>query len=145
MTDPDIPGPIDFLLVEYPGDRLDDASSAALFELIEQGTVRLFDLAVVRKGTDGSWTNVDFDGDNPTLAGFAAFAGARSGLLSPEDIQQAGAAMDPGTIAILVVFENTWAIPFVAAAHAAGGQVIASQRITAQELIDALDAAEASD
>jgi Family of unknown function (DUF6325) len=145
MTDPDIPGPIDFLLVEYPGDRLDDASSAALFELIEQGTVRLFDLAVVRKGTDGSWTNVDFDGDTSALGGFAAFAGARSGLLSPEDIEQAGAAMDPGTTAILVVFENTWAIPFVAAAHAAGGQVIASQRITAQELLDALDAAEASD
>lgn len=146
MPDPDIPGPIDFLLVEYPGDRLDDASSAALFELIEQGVVRLFDLAVVRKDATGSWSTVDFDGGNSeVLGGFSAFAGARSGLLSAEDIAQAGEALDPGTVAVLVVYENAWAIPFVAASHAAGGQVIASQRITAQELLDALDATEASD
>ena len=71
------------------------------------------------------------------------FAGARSGLIGHDDVQQAGDAMTPGTTAALLVFENAWAAPFVAAARKNGGEVIASMRIPAQDVMDALDALDA--
>jgi hypothetical protein len=79
------------------------------------------------------------------VGGLVSFAGATSGLLTDDDIAQAADAMEPGTIGALIVYENAWAAGFVEAAHREGGQLIASQRISAQDLIDALDAADAAD
>ena len=76
--------------------------------------------------------------------GFAAFAGATSGLLDDDDIAEAASVLEPGTSAVLLVYENAWASPFVTAAHAAGGRLVASERIPAQTLLDVLDAVEAS-
>ena len=140
-TTTDALGPIDFLLMEFPNERTDGAAAAALADLIEAGTIRLLDLVIARKEVDGTVEVIDIDGLGD-VSSFVQFAGARSGLIGHDDVQQAGDAMTPGTTAALLVFENAWAAPFVAAARKNGGEVVASMRIPASDVIDALDALE---
>lgn len=136
-------GPIDFLLLEFPGDRVTGAAADALMDLVDLGIVRVYDLVIVRKDDDGTFSGVDVsDLSAAHVGGFTAFAGPRSGLLDDDDLRQAADALKPGTIAALIVYENTWAIPFVAATRDAGGQVVAGARIPAQDVMDALDALE---
>lgn len=143
MSDSVTHGPIDFVLIEFAGDRLTGRTADALMDLVDRGIVRVYDLLVVRKDNDGSFTGIDItDLSADHVGGFTAFAGARSGLLGDDDLRQAADAMQPGTVAALIVYENSWAIPFVAAALDAGGQLIASARIPAQDVMDALDAVE---
>lgn len=137
-------GPVDFVLIEFAGDRPIGPAADALMDLVDHGIVRIYDLLAIRKDNDGSFTGIDVtDLSADHVGGFTAFAGARSGLLGDDDLRQAADAMQPGTVAALIVYENAWAIPFVAAARDAGGQLIASARIPAQDVMDALDAVEA--
>lgn len=141
MTDRAMHGPVDFVLIEFAGDRLTGGAADALMDLVDRGIVRVYDLLVIRKDSDGSFSGIDIsDLSADRVGGFTAFAGARSGLLGDDDLRQAADAMEPGTVAALIVYENSWAIPFVAAALDAGGQLIASARIPAQDVMDALDA-----
>ncbi len=140
-TTNDAHGPIDFLLIEFPNERTDGSAAQALLDLIEAGTIRLLDLVVARKEEDGTVEVIDVDAAGDVTA-FVQFSGARSGLLGEDDVQEAGSAMAPGTTAALIVFENAWAAPFVAAARNNGGEVIASMRIPASDVMDALDALE---
>jgi hypothetical protein len=143
MSDSVTHGPIDFVLMEFAGDRLTGGAADALMDLVDRGIVRVYDLLVIRKDSDGSFSGIDIsDLSADRVGGFTAFAGARSGLLGDDDLRQAADAMAPGTVAALIVYENSWAIPFVAAARDAGGQLIASARIPAQDVMDALDAVE---
>jgi hypothetical protein len=139
-------GPIDFVVIEFPGDKFTGEIGAALLDLVDNGTVRIYDLLIVRKEADGTFSGVelaDFGADD--VGGLTVFAGARSGLLGDEDAAAAADALEPGTTAALIVYENTWAIPFVAAARRAGGEMVATARIPAQDVMDALDALESAD
>jgi len=140
----DVHGPIDFVLVEFPGDRSLKASADALAAIIDSGVVRLYDILAIRKESDGSFSGLDIADLGEAGVAYATFAGARSGLLGDDDIAEAADAMEPGTVAVLLVYENTWARPFVAAAMEAGGQMIASQRLPAQDVMAALDAMESA-
>lgn len=144
MTD-NAMGPIDFVLIEFPDQEPSGEAAAALADLVDAGTIRLYDVLAVRKAADGSVSGFEISdlGDGDT--GFAVFAGARSGLLGDDDVAEAAAAMEPGTIAVLLIYENAWAAPFVAAARRAGGEMVASARIPAQDILDALDALEAGE
>jgi hypothetical protein len=146
VTDDALPGPIDFVLIEFPTGASTTATARALSDLLDAGTVRLYDIALLRKTSDGRSERVDLgtalDGAG---SGFDAFAGAQSGLFDDEDIRKSADVLEPGTTAVLAAFENAWASPFVTAAHAAGGQVVASERIPAQMLIEALEAVESTD
>ncbi|HSK90607.1 MAG TPA: DUF6325 family protein [Euzebyales bacterium] len=145
MSDTDVHGPIDFVLVEFVGERLTGSVADALMDLVDRGIVRVYDLQVICKDSDGSSFGIDVsDLSADQIGGFTTFAGARSGLLGDDDLRQAADAMRPGTVAALIVYENSWAIPFVAAARDAGGELIASARIPAQDVMDALDAVEAT-
>lgn len=107
--------------------------------LVDLGVIALYDLVAIRKEADGTFSGIALD----ELGGaFAAFVGARSGLLGDDDLAQAADALEPGTAAALIVFENTWAVPFVDAALRAGGQVVATARIPAEDVVAALDALE---
>lgn len=144
MTDETVTGPIDFVLLEFPADADTSSAARAIEELVVQDIVRIFDIMVIRKQLDGSVTQVDLteiavDG----AVGFLAFAGASSGLLGDDDLTEAAAALEPGTAAALIVFENTWARGFIRAALDAGGQVVASARIPADDVMAALDALDA--
>jgi hypothetical protein len=133
-------GPIDFVLIEFPGDQLTGEAAPALMDLVERGVIRLFDLLVISKGEDGSVEGVELTDPMHEGAGFSYFAGARSGMLGDDDVRAAAEAMTPGTVAALIVYENTWAVPFVSAVRNSGGELIASQRIPASDVMAALDA-----
>jgi len=143
MTTGDVHGPIDFILIEFSADRLTGGAAEALLELVDKGIVALYDVLVVGKADDGSAYALDLAEDVDQLGGFADLAGHRSGLLTDEEMHEAAAAMEPGTLAVLIVYENTWAVPFVAAAMEAGGELIAGARIPAPAVMEALDALEA--
>ena len=145
MSDADhVTGPIDFLLLEFDPDKMTGEAAEALLSLVDQGIVRIYDLLVVRKDADGSVTVVEISNlSKDDLGGFAAFAGARSGLIGDDDVEEAGGVMEAGTAAALIVYENAWAVPFVAAALKADAHVIASMRLGAEAVNEALDQLEA--
>ena len=143
VTTPDeVSGPIDFLLIEFPTDRLTGRAAVALGDLIESGTIHLYDLVVVSKDPDGSVAALELSDDG---SGFAEFAGARSGLLGDDDVAEAAEAIagrDRGRRSSSS--RTPGRAPFVAAARDSGGEVIASGRIPAGDIMDALDALEAA-
>jgi uncharacterized membrane protein len=145
MTTADVHGPIDFVLIEFSGDRLTGEAAQALLDLVDKGIVTLYDVLVVGKDDDGSLYALDLADSVDQVGGFADLAWVRSGLLTEDDMREAASTMRPGTLAVLIVYENTWAVPFVAAARNSGGEMIASARIPAQDVMDALDALEATE
>ena len=140
VDDETLVAPIDFVLLEFSADRLTGDAAPALMDLVDRGVIRLFDLLIIRKAEDGAVDIVEFSDPLSERGGFSTFAGASSGILDQEDIRQATEAMSPGTVAALIVYENTWAARFVAAVRASGGELIASARIPATDLIEALNA-----
>jgi len=146
MADSEVYGPIDVVVLEFPStDRMRGDAAAALFDLVDRGIVAIYDLLVVKKEEDGSFSGVNLsDVSRDDLGGFVAFAGARSGLIGDDDLADAAALMTPGSVAALIVYENTWARPFVAATLAAGGELVASTRISATDVMATLDELDAS-
>ncbi|MFF2029538.1 DUF6325 family protein [Arthrobacter sp. NPDC058192] len=138
-------GPVDFVLLEFPVEGLTGRASEEMVKLIEQGVIRLFDLLVVMKNQDGTVEVLELTDPTGPAAAFSYFDGARSGLLDDDDIAEASAAVQPGTVAALIVYENIWAAPFVAAVRDSGGELIASTRIPAPDVMEALEALEAQD
>jgi hypothetical protein len=132
-------GPIDYLLVEWRGRQPTGEAMPHLIDLVDRGLIRILDLAFIAKAEDGSVAALEISelGDEA-----AAFEGASSGLLDEDDIGEAAGALEPGTSAALLVFENRWAAPFAAAVRNSGGQLVASGRIPIQAVLAALDAAE---
>lgn len=143
MATADRHGPIDFLLIEFHGDRLTGKAAEALMDLVDQKIITLYDVLVVGRADDGSVYTLDLAEDMAEVGGFGGLAWVRSGLLSDEEMHEAAGTMEPGTLAVLIVYENTWAVPFVGAAMDSGGELIAGARIPAQDVMDALDALEA--
>ena len=144
MTDIDV-GPIDFLAVEIPQGTMKGEGFAALLDLVNQGTIRILDLRAVLVGEDGSLTGLslgDFDGDG-TLD-LAVFEGVESDLLDEEDLAQAADLLEPGNAAAVLVYENTWAGPFVSAMRRAGAEVVASMRVPADVVVARLEELEAA-
>ena len=139
-------GPIDYVVLEWQG-QLPDASEVQplLLELVDRGIVRILDIALVTKAADGSVAAVDVGELEQVAAAFAAFEGASSGLLGYDDLQEAAAALEPGTSAAVLVWENRWAAPVAAALRRSGGQLVASGRIPVQAVLAALDAVEAAE
>ncbi len=135
-------GPIDYLLVEWTGRQPTGEAVPHLIDLVDRGLIRILDFAFIAKAEDGSVAAVEISDLGGEVEEFAAFEGASSGLLSDEDIEEAGSALENGTSAALLVFENRWAAPFAAAVRRSGGQLVASGRIPIQAVLAALDAAE---
>jgi uncharacterized membrane protein len=137
-------GPIDYVLVEWPGRQPTGEAMPHLIDLVDRGLIRILDLAFVTKDEDGSIAGLEIADLGDAGAEFGVFAGASSGLLSDDDLAEAGGALEPGMSAALLVYENSWAAPFAAAVRRSGGQLVASGRIPVQDVLAALDAAEAS-
>jgi hypothetical protein len=138
-------GPIDWILVEFSGQPT-GAVAPHLLDLVERGLIRVLDLVVVAKDDAGEITIMelaDIDGDGEL--DLAVFAGVRTGILGEDDVAQAADAMESGTYAALLLYENRWAAPFVSAVRQAGGQLVAGGRIPVQDIIDALDDLESAD
>lgn len=139
-------GPVDYLAVEFPGARMTGEGLQALLDLVEGGIIRILDLRVAKVEENGEITAVeitDLDGDG-TLD-LAVFSGATSGLLGDDDVEASAGLIEPGNAVAILLYENTWAGPFVAALRHAGAEVIASGRIPAAEVIATLEALEAEE
>lgn len=137
-------GPIDYLLVEWPGRQPNGEVAPHLVDLVDRGLIRILDLSFVAKDEDGTVAGLELSDLGDGAAELAVFEGASSGLLSDDDLSEAAAALEPGTSAAILVFENTWAAPFAAAVRRSGGQLVASGRIPVDDVLAALDAAEAN-
>jgi len=135
-------GPIDFILVEWPGKQPTGEAAPYLVDLVERGIIRVLDLAFITKAEDGSVVGMDIKDVGEQVEEMKVFEGASSGVLGDEDIEKAAAALEPGTSAALLVYENRWAGPFASAVRRSGGQLVASGRIPVQAVLAALDAAE---
>jgi hypothetical protein len=139
-------GPIDYLVVEFPGSRMTGKGLPLLVDLVDRGIIRIIDLVFVKKELDGSVRGVAIaDLDRDGRLDLAVFEGASSGLLGQDDLDEAGGALQPGSSAGILVYENRWAAPLAREIRRGGGQLVASGRIPVQALLAALDAAEASD
>jgi Family of unknown function (DUF6325) len=136
-------GPIDYVLIEWPGRQPTGEAAPYLVDLVERGIIRILDLAFITKAEDGSVAGLEISEVGEQVEEMKVFEGASSGLISDEDAAEAAEALEPGTSAALLVYENSWAGPFAAAVRRSGGQLVATGRIPVQGLIAALDAAEA--
>jgi hypothetical protein len=137
-------GPIDYVLIEWRGRQPNGEAMPHLIDLVDRGLIRILDVAFIAKGEDGSVAGIELADLGDGAAELSVFEGASSGLISDEDIGEAAGALEPGTSAALLIFENTWAAPFVAAVRRSGGELVASGRIPAEDVLAALDAAEAN-
>jgi uncharacterized membrane protein len=139
-------GPIDYFVVEFPGNKMTGEGLPLLIDLVDRGIIRILDLVFVKRELDGSvkaFNISDFDGDG-TLD-LAVFEGAASGLLGDDDIDDATSIIEPGNSAGILVIENVWAAPFAAALRRGGAQLVASGRIPVQAILASLEAAEAAE
>ena len=139
-------GPIDIVVIGYSADApMTGEAVPILLDLVDRGIVRVLDVLFITKEQDGTFSGFaarDLDPDR--LGDLALFEGASTGLLGDEDVASAAASIEPGTSAVLLVYENRWAAPFAAAVRRNGGRLLATERIPTQEFIAALEAAEAA-
>ena len=150
MTEQDVTeqavGPIDYLALELPAARMKGEGFAALVDLVDRGIIRILDLRVVKREADGTFTAMAItDLDHDGTLDLAIFEGIESGMLDDDDLRQAAELIEPGKVVALLLYENTWAAPFVAAMRRAGAELIASGRIPADEVESILDALEAEE
>lgn len=139
-------GPIDYLALELPARRMKGEGLAALVDLVDRGIIRVLDLRAVTREADGTFTAVAItDLDHDGTLDLAIFEGIESGLLDDDDLRQAAELIEPGKVVVLLLYENTWAAPFVAAMRRAGAELIASGRIPADEVEAMLDELEAEE
>ncbi len=137
-------GPIDVVVIGYPpGAPMTGEAIPIFLDLVDRGIIRVLDALFVRKETDGTFSGFDLANlDESTAGDLTAFAGASTGLLDDEDVELAASEIEPGSAALMIVYENKWAAPFVAAVRRNGGVLIANERIGVQDLVGALDQAE---
>ena len=145
MDTTDDMGPIDYLIVEFPRGDMGGEGIPLLLDLVDRGIIRILDLSFVRKEADGSLVTLAIaDLGHEGSVDLAVFEGVSSGLLSGEDIDEAGAVLAPGSAAGILVYENLWAAPMASALRRSGAQLIAGGRIPMEELVEALETAESS-
>jgi hypothetical protein len=141
MTSPiDELGPVDYLVVEFPGSNFNGEILPELAALVDSGTVRGLDLVLIKKQEDGTFEGFEFDDiESGSLGELRELERELADLLSEDDIVAVADALEPGSTAALLVYENSWAAPFAAAVRRSGGQLVANGRIPVQALIGALE------
>lgn len=140
----DAMGPVSYLVVEFPGNRMTGEGLVELVDLVDRGLIRVLDLAFVMREDDGSVHAIDItDIDGDGELDVAIFEGAGSGLLDENDHAAASEAIAPGSSAGILLFENRWATRFVSALRGSGAEVVAAGYIGADDLLESLEAAEA--
>jgi Family of unknown function (DUF6325) len=132
-------GPVDYIVLEWPGRQPKGDVAPLIIDAVDRGLIRILDIALMVKGDDGSVAAIDL-GELDEDTGFSAFSGASSGLLAQEDLEEAATALEPGTSAAILMWENRWAAPIAVAIRKSGGQLVASGRIPVQGILAALEA-----
>ena len=139
-------GPVDWIVVEFPGSRFNGEIAPALRDLVDRGVVRVLDLLVLKKDSDGTLEAFELsDLDTSEIGELRGYESQLAMLLSEDDVTAVAAAIEPGSSAAVLVWENTWAAPFASAVRHSGGQLVASGRIQIQALLAAVEADEDDD
>ena len=138
-------GPVDYLVVEFPAGKSNFTGEMAseLASLVNTGTVRLLDLLILHKDDDGTIEAFEID-DLDEVDELRALEGEIAEILAAEDVAHLAEAMENGSTAGVLVWENTWAAPFASAARRAGGQLVAGGRIPIQAILASLEAEDAT-
>ena len=139
----DVLGPVDYLVVEFPADKANFSGEMAteLKSLTDRALVRVLDLVLLRKDDDGSVEVAELaDVDESNVGELLAMEAGLALLLAEEDVEEMGKALEPGTIAAVLVYENSWAAPFASSIRRSGGQLVANGRIPTQALLAAIEA-----
>jgi Family of unknown function (DUF6325) len=137
-------GAIDWLLVEARGKEINGELVPPLLDLVDRRLIRILDVLVLVKRADDDFDALTTSELDPDQVGdLGALEGASSGLLTDEDAAAAASALAPGSLGLLIVYENLWSLPFAVAARKAGGQLIGQGHIPIQAIVAALDAVEA--
>jgi Family of unknown function (DUF6325) len=139
-------GPVDWIVVEFPGSTFNGAIAPALRDLVDRDVVRVLDLLVLKKDSDGTLEAFELsDLDTSEIGELRGYESQLAMLLSEDDVTAVAAAIEPGSSAAVLVWENTWAAPFASAVRHSGGQLVASGRIPIQALLAAVEADEDDD
>lgn len=145
MTDTslDALGPVDYLIVDFPKGQSNFTGEIAdeLVRLVDAGTIRVIDIVILTKDDDGVVEAMELS-DIAELGPLQTIESELADLLAEEDIENLAAAMEPGSVAGVLVYENVWAAPFASAARRAGGHLIANGRIPVQDIIASIEADE---
>jgi len=138
-------GPVDYLVVEFPAGASNFTGEMAteLLALVDSGTIRVIDILILTKNEDGSVDATELS-DIENLGPLQAVEAELAELLAADDVEHLAAAMEPGSTAGVLIWENLWAAPFASAARRSGGQLIANGRIPIQAIIASIEADEAS-
>jgi hypothetical protein len=139
----DVLGPVDYLVVEFPADKANFSGemAAELRSLVDREVVRVLDLVILRREPDGSVEVAELaDVDESDVGELLALEADLAMLLAEEDVEEIGKALEPGSIAAVLVYENTWAGPFASSIRRSGGELVASGRIPTQALLAAIEA-----
>ena len=138
-------GPVDWIVVEFPGSRFKGEIAPIVDDLVQRGTVRVLDLLLMKKAEDGELEFFELsDLDETEIGTLRAYETELATLLSEDDVNALAASVEPGSTAALLVWENRWAAPFGSAVRRAGGQLVASGRIPVQALLAAVEADDAN-
>ena len=136
-------GPVDWIVVEFPGSRFNGEIAPALRDLVQRGLIRVLDLLILKKDADGSLEAFELSDLDPSEVGeLRSYEQKLAMLLSEDDVTAVSAAVEPGSSAAVLVWENSWAAPFASAVRRSGGQLVASGRIPIQAMLAALEADE---
>jgi hypothetical protein len=137
-------GPVDYVVVEFPAGASNFTGEMAkeLLALVDSGTIRVIDVLILTKNEDGSVDATELS-DIENLGPLQAVEAELAELLAADDVAHLAAAMDPGSTAGVLIWENLWAAPFASAVRRSGGQLIANGRIPIQAIIASIEADEA--
>jgi hypothetical protein len=142
----DVMGPISYVIAQFPGNKMTGEAFPILVDLVDRGVIRILDLVFITRADDGSTAVLelnDLDRDDNVEVDLAVFEGASSGLIGESDIAEAANAIEPGSSAGVLLFENRWAAPFAQALRRSGAELVAAGYIPQDDLLEALEAAEA--
>ncbi len=134
-------GPVDYAVIEWPGRQPQGDVAPLIFDLVDRGLIRILDVAFLTKDDEGNVATVEvgaFDEDG----GFSGFDGASSGLFGEDDLDDAATALNPGTSAAVIMWENRWLAPVAVALRKSGAQLVANGRVPVQAILASLEAAE---
>lgn len=136
-------GPVSYLVVEFPGNKMTGEGLPILVDLVDRGVIRILDLLFVGRDTDGSVLGLDLaDLDGDGTLDLSVFEGASSGLLDESDAADAASVIKPGSSAAVLLFEHRWATPFVSALRRGGAELVAAGFIPQDALVTSLEATE---
>jgi hypothetical protein len=138
---PDAMGPISYLIVQFPGNKMTGEGFPILVDLVDRGLIRILDLVFVTRDTDGSVRAIELsDLDHDGQLDLSVFEGASSGLLDSSDLADAESVIDPGSSAAVLIFENRWATSLTQALRRGGAELVAAGYIPQEAIAASLDA-----